>query len=138
MGATVDYWDGCQTPNSMRSTTSACRVESEAFGINALELPREPESDGHADRCMIWWTRPANSDDRTIILQVREVNSGSPARGPRESTVIRPAPWDRYQGWYGARLLVADLMETLQEPEHSGVGLVSMTDALDRTASDVR
>src|ERR1700689_3837587 len=73
----------------------------------------------------------------TIALQVREVNSGAAKREAREKLleaarrreidgvlVWRPGRWGRS---------VTDLLATLQELEHLGVGFVSLTEALDLT-----
>src|SRR5512142_2562597 len=73
----------------------------------------------------------------TIALQVREVNSGAAKREAREKLleaarrrqidavlVWRLDRWDRS---------VTDLLVTLQELEHLGVGFVSLTEALDLT-----
>src|SRR6204780_3523287 len=73
----------------------------------------------------------------TITMQVREVNSGAARREAREKLleaarrreidgvlVWRPGRWGRS---------VTDLLATLQELEHLGVGFVSLTEALDLT-----
>src|SRR5215813_11146850 len=73
----------------------------------------------------------------TIALQVREVSSGAARREAREKLieaarrreidvvlVWRLDRWDRS---------VTDLLATLQELEHLGVGFVSLTEALDLT-----
>src|ERR1700751_1062416 len=72
-----------------------------------------------------------------VALQVREVNSGVAKREAREKLleaarrreidlvlVWRLDPWGRS---------VTDLLATLQELEHLGVGFVSLTEALDLT-----
>jgi DNA invertase Pin-like site-specific DNA recombinase len=73
----------------------------------------------------------------TIALQVREVNSGVARREARERLleaarrreidVVLVWPLDR---WGRS---VTDLLATLQELEHLGVGFVSLTEALDLT-----
>ena len=73
----------------------------------------------------------------TIALQVREVNSGVARREARERLleaarrreidVVLVWPLDR---WGRS---VTDLLATLQELEHLGVGFVSLTEALDIT-----
>src|SRR5438105_2172137 len=73
----------------------------------------------------------------TIALQVREVNSGA-ARGKAREKVLECARrreidvvlvW-RLDRWGRS---VTDLLATLQELEHLGVGFVSLTEALDLT-----
>ena len=72
-----------------------------------------------------------------VAVQVREMNSGAAKREARERLlesarrreievvlVWRLDPWGRS---------VADLLATLQELEHLGVGFVSLTEALDLT-----
>src|ERR1700689_2307129 len=78
----------------------------------------------------------------TITMQVREVNSGAARREAREKLleaarrreidgvlVWRPGRWGRS---------VTDLLATLQELEHLGVGFVSLTEALDLTTPSGR
>ena len=73
----------------------------------------------------------------TVVMQVREVNSGAVRRQAREKLleaarrreidgvlVWRPDRWGRS---------VTDLLATLQELDHLGVGFVSLTEALDLT-----
>ena len=73
----------------------------------------------------------------TVAMQVREVGSGAAQREARERLleaarrreidvvlVWRPDRWGRS---------VTDLLTTLQELEHLGVGFVSLTEALDLT-----
>src|SRR5450755_1891917 len=73
-----------------------------------------------------------------IALQVREVNSGAAARREARERVIDAARrreidvvlvW-RLDRWGRS---VTDLLATLQELEHLGVGFVSLTEALDLT-----
>ena len=73
----------------------------------------------------------------TIAVQIKEVGSGAAQREPR-STLIAAARrreidvvlvW-RLDRWGRS---VADLVSTLQELQHLGVGFVSLTEALDLT-----
>jgi putative DNA-invertase from lambdoid prophage Rac len=73
-----------------------------------------------------------------IALQVREVNSGAAARREAREKVLEAARrreidlvlvW-RLDRWGRS---VTDLLATLQELEHLGVGFVSLTEALDLT-----
>ena len=75
----------------------------------------------------------------TIALQVRGVNSGA-ARGEAREKVLEAARrreidvvlvW-RLDRWGRS---VTDLLATLQELEHLGVGFVSLTEALDLTTA---
>jgi putative DNA-invertase from lambdoid prophage Rac len=73
----------------------------------------------------------------TIIMQVKEVGSGATQRPLREKLLeaarrreIDVAPVWRLDRWGRS---VADLLSTLQELEHLGVGFVSLTEALDLT-----
>jgi DNA invertase Pin-like site-specific DNA recombinase len=73
----------------------------------------------------------------TIVLQVREVNSGAVKREAREKLLeaarrreIDVALVWRLDRWGRS---VTDLLTTLQELEHLGVGFVSLTEALDLT-----
>jgi putative DNA-invertase from lambdoid prophage Rac len=72
-----------------------------------------------------------------IAMQVREVNSGAARRETRERLLeSRPPPGDRSGAeWRLDRWgrSVTDLLATLQELEHLGVGFVSLTEALDRS-----
>src|SRR5436309_2163826 len=70
----------------------------------------------------------------TIGLQVREVNSGGARREAREKLLeaARRREIDLVLVWRVGRS-VADLLATLQELEHLGVGFVSLTEALDLT-----
>jgi hypothetical protein len=73
----------------------------------------------------------------TIALQVREVNSGAVKREAREKALEAARRWQidlvlvwRLDRWGRS---VTDLLATLQELEHLGVGFVSLTEALDLT-----
>src|SRR5579883_2728163 len=73
----------------------------------------------------------------TIALQVREVNSGAAWREAREKLLeaARRRQIDVVLVWRLDRWgrSVTDLLATLQELEHLGVGFVSLTEALDLT-----
>ena len=73
----------------------------------------------------------------TIALQVREVNSGAARREARERLLdaARRREIDIVLVWRLDRWgrSVTDLLATLQELEHLGVGFVSLTEALDLT-----
>jgi DNA invertase Pin-like site-specific DNA recombinase len=73
----------------------------------------------------------------TIALQVREVNSGAGRREARERLLeaARRREIDVVLVWRLDRWgrSVTDLLATLQELEHLGVGFVSLTEALDLT-----
>jgi DNA invertase Pin-like site-specific DNA recombinase len=73
----------------------------------------------------------------TIALQVREVNSGAVRREAREKLLeaARRREIDVVLVWRLDRWgrSVTDLLATLQELEHLGVGFVSLTEALDLT-----
>jgi DNA invertase Pin-like site-specific DNA recombinase len=73
----------------------------------------------------------------TITLQVREVNSGAARREAREKLreAARRREIDVVLVWRLDRWgrSVTDLLATLQELEHPGVGFVSLTEALDLT-----
>jgi putative DNA-invertase from lambdoid prophage Rac len=73
----------------------------------------------------------------TIALQVREVNSGAVRREARERLIdaARRREIDVVLVWRLDRWgrSVTDLLATLQELEHLGVGFVSLTEALDLT-----
>src|SRR5215471_8493814 len=73
----------------------------------------------------------------TIALQVREVNSGAVRREAREKLIeaARRREIDVVLVWRLDRWgrSVTDLLATLQELEHLGVGFVSLTEALDLT-----
>src|SRR5579884_2567760 len=73
----------------------------------------------------------------TIALQVREVNSGAARREAREKILeaARRREIDAVLVWRLDRWgrSVTDLLATLQELEHLGVGFVSLTEALDLT-----
>src|SRR6202035_4234032 len=73
----------------------------------------------------------------TIALQVREVNSGAARRETREKVLeaARRREIDLVLVWRLDRWgrSVTDLLATLQELEHLGVGFVSLTEALDLT-----
>ena len=72
-----------------------------------------------------------------IALQVREVNSGAAKRQAREKLLeaARRREIDLVLVWRLDRWgrSVTDLLATLQELEHLGVGFVSLTEALDLT-----
>ena len=71
----------------------------------------------------------------TIALQVREVNSGTARREAREKLIeaARRREIDVVLVWRLDRWgrSVTDLLATLQELQHLGVGFVSLTEALD-------
>jgi DNA invertase Pin-like site-specific DNA recombinase len=73
----------------------------------------------------------------TIALQVREVGSGAAKREAREKLLeaARRRELDVVLVWRLDRWgrSVTDLLATLQELEHLGVGFVSLTEALDLT-----
>ncbi len=73
----------------------------------------------------------------TIVLQVREVNSGAARRKAREKILeaARRREIDLVLVWRLDRWVrsVTDLLATLQELEHLGVGFVSLTEVLDLT-----
>ena len=73
----------------------------------------------------------------TVSLQVREVNSGAAKREAREKLLeaARRREIDVVLVWRLDRWgrSVTDLLATLQELEHLGVGFVSLTEALDLT-----
>jgi hypothetical protein len=73
----------------------------------------------------------------SIALQVREVNSGAARREAREKILeaARRRKIDLVVVWRLDRWgrSVTDLLATLQELEHLGVGFVSLTEALDLT-----
>ena len=73
----------------------------------------------------------------TIVLQVREVGSGAVGRQAREQLMeaARRREIDVVLVWRLDRWgrSVTDLLATLQELEHLGVGFVSLTEALDLT-----
>jgi putative DNA-invertase from lambdoid prophage Rac len=73
----------------------------------------------------------------TIVLQVREVNSGAKKREARKKLLeaARRREIDIVLVWRLDRWgrSVTDLLATLQELEHLGVGFVSLTEALDLT-----
>src|SRR5215472_4014394 len=75
----------------------------------------------------------------TIALQVREVNSGAVKREARERLLeaARRREIDVVLVWRLDRWgrSVTDLLATLQELEHLGVGFVSLTEALDLTTA---
>src|SRR6202167_6018704 len=73
----------------------------------------------------------------TIVAQIKQVGSGAAQRA-RRSTLIaaaRPREIDVVLVWRLDRWCrsVADLVSTLQELQHLGVGFVSLTEALDLT-----
>ena len=74
----------------------------------------------------------------TIAVQVREVNCGAAKRETREKILeaARRREIDVVLVWRLARWgrSVTDLLATLQELEHLGVGFVSLPEALDLTA----
>src|SRR5262249_32526352 len=73
----------------------------------------------------------------TIAMQVREVNSGAARREAREKILeaARCRQIDLVLVWRLDRWgrSVTDLLATLQELDHLGVGFVSLTEALDLT-----
>jgi DNA invertase Pin-like site-specific DNA recombinase len=73
----------------------------------------------------------------TIVLQIREVNSGAARREAREKLLeaARRREIDVVLVWRLDRWgrSVTDLLATLQELDHLGVGFVSLTEALDLT-----
>src|SRR6266545_3696515 len=73
----------------------------------------------------------------TIAMQVREVNSGAAKREAREKMLeaARRREIDVVLVWRLDRWgrSMADLLATLQELEHLGVGFVSLTETLDLT-----
>ena len=73
----------------------------------------------------------------TITLQVKEIGSGASQRERREQLLgaARPREIDVVLVWRLNRWgrSVTDLLATLQELEHLGVGFVSLTEALDLT-----
>jgi putative DNA-invertase from lambdoid prophage Rac len=75
----------------------------------------------------------------TIVLQVREVNSGAAKREAREKVLeaARRREIDVVLVWHLDRWgrSVTDLLATWQELEHLGVGFVSLTEALDLTTA---
>jgi len=75
----------------------------------------------------------------TITMQVREVNSGGAKREVREKVLeaARRREIDVVLVWRLDRWgrSVTDLLATLQELEHLGVGFVSLTEALDLTTA---
>jgi len=75
----------------------------------------------------------------TVALQVREVNSGAVRREARERVLEAARRREIYvvlvwrlDRWGRS---VTDLLATLQELEHLGVGFVSLTEALDLTTA---
>ena len=72
-----------------------------------------------------------------VALQVREIGSGASQRGQREKLLeaARRREIDVVLVWRLDRWgrSVTDLLATLQELEHLGVGFVSLTEALDLT-----
>ena len=75
----------------------------------------------------------------TVALQVREVGSGAATRQARERLIeaARRREIDVVLVWRLDRWgrSVTDLLATLQELEHLGVGFVSLTEALDLTTA---
>jgi DNA invertase Pin-like site-specific DNA recombinase len=75
----------------------------------------------------------------TIALQVREVNSGGAKREARQKVLeaARRREIDVVLVWRLDRWgrSVTDLLATLQELEHLGVGFVSLTETLDLTTA---
>jgi DNA invertase Pin-like site-specific DNA recombinase len=78
----------------------------------------------------------------TIAIQVKEVGSGAGQRELREKLIeaARRRDIDAVLVWRLDRWgrSVADLVSTLQELEHLGVGFVSLTEALDLTTPSGR
>ena len=75
----------------------------------------------------------------TVAMQIREVNSGAARREAREKILeaARRRQIDVVLVWRLDRWgrSVTDLLATLQELEHLGVGFVSLTEALDLTTA---
>lgn len=75
----------------------------------------------------------------TVALQVREVNSGAARREAREKILeaARRREIDVVLVWRLDRWgrSVTDLLATLQELDHLGVGFMSLTEALDLTTA---
>jgi putative DNA-invertase from lambdoid prophage Rac len=73
----------------------------------------------------------------TIVTQMKEVGSGAAQRARRATLIAaaRPREIDVVLVWRLDRWgrSVADLVSTLQELQHLGVGFVSLTEALDLT-----
>ena len=84
-----------------------------------------------------WPKRYAARRGWTVAVQVREVNSGAARRDAREKLLeaARRREIDVVLVWRLDRWgrSVTDLLATLQELEHLGVGFVSLTEALDLT-----
>src|SRR5690349_8836420 len=78
----------------------------------------------------------------TIVVQVREIGSGAAKREAREKLLeaARRREIDVVLVWRLDRWgrSVTDLLVTLQELEHLGVGFVSLTEALDLTTPAFR
>jgi hypothetical protein len=78
----------------------------------------------------------------TITVQIREVGSGAVKREAREKLLeaVRRRDIDVVLVWRLDRWgrSVTDLLATLQELEHLGVGFVSLTEALDLTTPSGR
>jgi DNA invertase Pin-like site-specific DNA recombinase len=78
----------------------------------------------------------------SIAIEVREVGSGAAQRKAREKLLdaARRRDIDIVVVWRPDRLgrSVTDLLATLQELEHLGVGFVSLTEALDLTTPSGR
>src|SRR5580700_5974657 len=81
------------------------------------------------------YARVSTNDQQTIALQVKEVGSGASQRQLREKLLdaARRREIDMVLVWRLDRWgrSVADLLATLQELNHLGVGFVSLTEALD-------
>jgi DNA invertase Pin-like site-specific DNA recombinase len=79
----------------------------------------------------------ATKRDWSIVAQIKEVGSGASQRELREALVAaaRRREIDVVMVWRLDRWgrSVADLVSTLQELQHLGVGFVSLTEALDLT-----
>jgi DNA invertase Pin-like site-specific DNA recombinase len=79
----------------------------------------------------------ANKRNWTVVTQVKEVGSGASQREMRETLLAsaRRREIDVVLVWRLDRWgrSVADLVSTLQELQHLGVGFVSLTEALDLT-----
>src|SRR6202142_2431882 len=84
-----------------------------------------------------WMREHAPRRGFTITVQVREVGSGATKREAREELLdaARRREIDVVLVWRLDRWgrSVTDLLATLQELEHLGVGFVSLTEALDLT-----
>jgi len=103
-------------------------------GLYARVSPNDQQTQAMQNRAMREY---AVRRGWTIALQVREVNSGAVRREARERVLeaARRREIDLVLVWRLDRWgrSVTDLLATLQELEHLGVGFVSLTEALDLT-----